>query len=145
MKTVDHRNPEIGNITIQTSSDGSTKHPFPRKMPLPSIPVQLQSNAYFRNGQLEVEVTCDDRTYSYADPMDVKVTVAHRHVPRKKVSKATKPSAYKASSTRKQSKLLNFTAPVNRNIIHQRALWPPFNTHLDAEASSRHKKIFGTL
>ena len=142
VKRVDHRKPAIGDITVR-ASPVSTKQSSPRKIPLPSIPVQLHSNAYFRNGQLEVEVTCDERMYSSKEPMEVKVTFVHRHLQQKRVTKA---SAYKAKPARNPDRSLNsLTHPVNRNIIHQRALWPPFNTHLDTEASNRHKKIFGSL
>ena len=111
----------------------------------PLIPVQLRSNACFRNGQLEVEVTCDDRMYSAADPMNVKVTFVHKHVPVPPM-KNTKTSAYNVKKGKKSDKLFTcLSSPVNRNVIHQRALWPPFNTHLDREASERHMKIFGSL
>ena len=140
--SVDHRKPALGDVTVRTSPD-ILKHSSPRKVALPSIPIQLHSNACFRNGQLEVEITCDDRMYSSAEPLEVKVTFVHKHVQSNRV---TKPSAYKAKPARKPDKMLSsLTNPVNRNVIHQRALWPPFNTHLDPEASARHKKIFGSL
>ena len=136
----------LGDITVGVSPTILT----PRKAAVPQIPIQLRSNACFRNGQLEVEVTCDDRLYASADPMNVKVTFVHKHVQLNKGNKctkaSTKPSAYKAKTGKKSDRLLNaLYPPMNRNIIHQRAQWPPFNTHIDPEASARHKKMFGSL
>ena len=116
----------------------------PRNAPIPLVPIQLRSNACFRNGQLEVEVACDERMYSVADPMNVKVTFVHKHVPLS--PNKTKASAYQQRRGKKWNKALTcLSSPTNRNIIHQRAQWPPFDTHLDQDASARHKKIFGHL
>ncbi|MEW8487041.1 MAG: hypothetical protein AB2705_17825, partial [Candidatus Thiodiazotropha sp.] len=72
--------------------------------------------------------------------MNVKVTFVHKHVQMKKGNKSmktsTKASAYKANNGKKSDRLMNaLYPPMNRNIIHQRAQWPPFNTHIDTEAS----------
>lgn len=140
--SVNHRKLTPDDTKYRVSPD-VRKTCSPRKTALPSIPMQLRSNAWYRDGKLEVEVMCDDRLNYSSDPLEVKVTFVHKHL---YSSKLRQPTAYKTNFWKKPDKIQNWiAAPTNRDIIQQRALWPPFNTHVDPEASERHVKIFGNV
>lgn len=99
----------------------------------PSVPCQLKADAMMRNGQLEVSITDSDNCKIDQNNLNVKITVVHRVMaPKKNAVQKRCPDI----------KLKKINCAPNRDVVHQRAQFPAFNTHTNQEASDRYYKYF---
>lgn len=100
----------------------------------PKVPIQLKAEAMLIGGQLEVSVTDKEDVAIGINDLNVKITVVHKFIePKPRFVTKRQPEM------QTKRKLLNS----NREVIKQRAMLPPFNTHTNTQASDRHYKCFG--
>jgi hypothetical protein len=112
----------------------------------PRVPVRLKAEAIYRDGQLEISVTGNERGAPAADNMAVKITVVHKFPGGKQANRtgAQKRSQYsKRYGVTKSRKDWKKEGPSNRHVIKHRAVYGQFNTHVDNEASDRYMQYFG--
>ncbi|CAC5408078.1 unnamed protein product [Mytilus coruscus] len=100
----------------------------------PKVPIQLKAEAMLRDGQLEVFVTDKENVAIGINCLNVKITVVHKYI-------EPKPRFVPKRQPEIQTKRKLLIS--NREVIKQRAMLPPFNTHTDTQASDRHYKCFG--
>ena len=110
--------------------DTTTTAVLPEPTVVNHVPRFLKAHALYKNGQLEVTVTDENKSLPEKGNIDIRITVLHKHIN----------NGMHTRTKRRSFSKLNF-AP-NRDVLKQRAQHPPMNTYIDEEQSERFRKQF---